>query len=647
MGIGLAAERLGRRRSTRRPSACAPATRRPTSAASCVRNPPDLLITTPESLYLMLTSAARETLRSVEAVIIDEIHALAPTKRGAHLALTLERLDALCERPPQRIGLSATQRPLDEIARFLGGFADGRRARCRAPRPGHHRRRRHPQAARDRGRRAGRGHGRARARSSTSRPAARPRPGRCARSIWPSIHPRLLELVAAAPLDPHLRQRPPPGRAAGHPAQRAGRSRARTGRPRPRAGRPCRATSWSRPTTARCRASAGSRSRTSSSGASSRAWWPPARSSSASTWARSTWSSRSSRPARCRAACSASAGPATRWASRAGASSSPSTATTWSRRPWWCERMHDGLIEHTRYPRNPLDVLAQQIVAMCALDEWPVDELAALVRRAAPLRRADRRGADQRARPAGRALPVRRVRRAAAPHRVGPRQRRRPGPGRRAAPGGHQRRHHPRPRALRRVPARRHPGRRARRGDGLREPRRRDLPARRQHLAHRGHHPRAGHRHARRPGQPGKMPFWHGDGPGRPLELGRALGAFVREIRAAPAPTALERLQRDHGLDALAAAQPGRLPRRAGRGHRRSVPDDRTIVVERFRDEIGDWRVCVLIAVRRPGARAVGHGAAGPPGRAVGHRRRAHVERRRHRAAPARGGRRPARSTSC
>ncbi len=70
----------------------------------------------------MLTSRARETLRGVETVIIDEIHALAPTKRGAHLMLSLERLEAITDTPPQRIGLSATQRPLDEIARFLGGF---------------------------------------------------------------------------------------------------------------------------------------------------------------------------------------------------------------------------------------------------------------------------------------------------------------------------------------------------------------------------------------------------------------------------------------------------------------------------------------------------------------------------------------------
>ena len=85
------------------------------------REPADILITTPESLYLLLTSNAREALRSVETVIVDEIHALVPTKRGAHLALSLERLEHLAGRRLQRIGLSATQRPLDEVARFLGG----------------------------------------------------------------------------------------------------------------------------------------------------------------------------------------------------------------------------------------------------------------------------------------------------------------------------------------------------------------------------------------------------------------------------------------------------------------------------------------------------------------------------------------------
>lgn len=86
-----------------------------------VTDPPDILITTPESLYLMLTSQAAETLRGVHTVIIDEVHAVAATKRGAHLAVSLERLDALLEKPAQRIGLSATVRPIDEVARFLGG----------------------------------------------------------------------------------------------------------------------------------------------------------------------------------------------------------------------------------------------------------------------------------------------------------------------------------------------------------------------------------------------------------------------------------------------------------------------------------------------------------------------------------------------
>jgi ATP-dependent Lhr-like helicase len=88
-----------------------------------VTAPPDILITTPESLYLMLTSAAGETLAGVHTVIVDEVHAVAATKRGAHLAVSLERLDALLERPAQRIGLSATVRPIDEVARFLGGAA--------------------------------------------------------------------------------------------------------------------------------------------------------------------------------------------------------------------------------------------------------------------------------------------------------------------------------------------------------------------------------------------------------------------------------------------------------------------------------------------------------------------------------------------
>src|SRR5207302_6787346 len=89
--------------------------------AEMLRHPPDILITTPESLYLLLTSRARENLKGVRTLILDEVDAVAGTKPGAHLALSVERLERLVEQPFQRIGLSATQRPLEEIGRFVSG----------------------------------------------------------------------------------------------------------------------------------------------------------------------------------------------------------------------------------------------------------------------------------------------------------------------------------------------------------------------------------------------------------------------------------------------------------------------------------------------------------------------------------------------
>src|SRR5919112_2885088 len=119
-GIGQAAARLG----LPRPEIAVGVRSGDTSAADrrlLSTTPPDILITTPESLFLMLTSQAREALRGVQTVIVDEVHAVAGTKRGAHLAVSLERLDQLLETPAQRIGLSATVRPVDEVAPFLGG----------------------------------------------------------------------------------------------------------------------------------------------------------------------------------------------------------------------------------------------------------------------------------------------------------------------------------------------------------------------------------------------------------------------------------------------------------------------------------------------------------------------------------------------
>ena len=120
VGIGHAADRLG----LPAPDVTVSIRSGDTPAAdrrAFAKAPSDVLITTPESLFLLLTSQARESLRGVETVIVDEIHALAGTKRGAHLALSLERLDAMLERPTQRIGLSATVRPIEEVARYLAG----------------------------------------------------------------------------------------------------------------------------------------------------------------------------------------------------------------------------------------------------------------------------------------------------------------------------------------------------------------------------------------------------------------------------------------------------------------------------------------------------------------------------------------------
>ncbi len=144
-----------------------------------VRKPPHLLITTPESLHLLLTSTrARDMLRSVRYVIVDEIHALCPNKRGTFLALLLERLEALAERSPVRIGLSATQRPLSEVARFLGGAEIDETER--------------PVAIVDAGMRKSLDLA---VQSPVEDMKALPREGDRAPSIWPSIYDRLIELV--------------------------------------------------------------------------------------------------------------------------------------------------------------------------------------------------------------------------------------------------------------------------------------------------------------------------------------------------------------------------------------------------------------------------------------------------------------------
>jgi ATP-dependent Lhr-like helicase len=256
------------------------------------------------------------------------------------------------------------------------------------------------------------------------------------------------------------------------------------------------------------------------------------------------------------------------------------------------DRMRQGLIEETRYPRNPLDVLAQQIVAACALDDWPVDDLARLIRGAANFAElsddallatldllAGRYPSDEFAELRPRVIW----------DRVGGTVRARPGAQRLAVTSGGT------------IPDRGLYG--VFLPDGTRVG---ELDEEMVYESRPGEtfllgastwrieditHERVVVTPA--PGQPGKMPFWHGDGPGRPLELGRAIGQFVREITAVPADEARARLAERHGLDSLAAINLLAFldAQRVATGQ---VPDDRTIVVERFPDEIGDWRICVL-----------------------------------------------------
>ncbi len=572
-----------------------------------VRNPPDILITTPESLYLMLTSAARETLRGVEAVIIDEIHALAATKRGSHLALTLERLDHWVRsggaRSPQRIGLSATQRPLDEIARFLGG-TEPTAAGDRRPRP---------VTVVDAGVRkqleievvipvddmAELG---TVVDEPTSGPAAA---GPVRHSIWPAMHPRLLELVRenrstlifvnARRLAERLATRL-------NELHWEGENRAAEADGNPPVHEEL------------VKAHHGSLSRErrleiEDELKSGRLKGLVATSSLElgidmgavdlvvqveSPGAVATGLQRVGRAGH-----------------QVGAPSRgklfPKHRADLLEAAVVVERMQAGQIEETHYPRNPLDVLCQQIVALCALDEWSMDELVGVIRGAAPFAElSDEVLASVLDLLSGRypSEEFAELRPRIVWDRVEGTVRGRTGAQRLAVTNSGT------------IPDR---------GlftvtlpDGTRVG---ELDEEMVYESRPGETFLLGASTWRieditfqkvivtpAPGVPGKMPFWHGDGPGRPLELGRAIGAFTRDLRAGAADP-VQRL-RDGGLDDRAATNlVAYLDEQAEATG--VVPDDRTIVVERFRDEIGDWRICVLspfgAQVHAPWAMALQH----------------------------------------
>jgi ATP-dependent Lhr-like helicase len=547
-----------------------------------IRDPPDLLITTPESLYLMLTSSARDTLRDVEAVIIDEIHALAPTKRGAHLALSLERLEALTDKQAQRIGLSATQRPLDEIARFLGGRGDDGDAR--------------PVTIVDAGVRKPMEvevvvpvDDMARLGESLDEPSGPAAGSVGRRSIWPAMHPRLLELIQQhRSTIVFVNARRLAERLATRLNELAldGENRAAEA-----VGSP--------PATELVKAHHGSLSRE-----------------------RRLQIEDDLKSGRLKGLVATSSlelgidmgavdlvvqvespGSVSSGLQRIGRAGhqvgEPSRGKIFPKHradlveaAVVTERMQEGLIEHTRYPRNPLDVLAQQVVAMAALDEWSVDDLAALVRRAANYTELSdevlhnvldllagrypsdefgelrprivwdrvrgvirgRAGAQRLAVTSGGTIPDRGLFGVFLPE------------GTRVGELDEEMVYESRPGETFLL------GASTWRIEDITPDRVIVTPA---------------------PGEPGRMPFWHGDGPGRPLELGRAMGAFVRELRAQSTDAADRRLRDDVGLDELASRNLLQYLDEQAEATG-SVPDDRTIVIERFRDEIGDWRVCLL-----------------------------------------------------
>ncbi len=559
-----------------------------------LRDPGEILITTPESLYLLLGSAARANLAGVETVIVDEIHAVAPTKRGVHLALSLERLAALCAAAgnpePQRIGLSATQRPLSEVARYLGGdrpvaIVDAGEkpqldleivvpvADMSAPPP-----------------------------ASGTSTALTDTLGD-SRGLWPAIYPRLLELVLAhRSTILFVNSRRLAERLATQLTELA------------RLGGECPAD------VELVRAHHGSVARLQRLGIEEDLKAGRLRAITAT----SSLELGIDMGAVDLVVQVESPGSVARGLQRIGRAGHQVGAVSRGRivpkfrgdllEAAVCARgMLDGQVEAIHLPENCLDVLAQQIVAMCSTQPWSVAELERVVTRAASYRGLGRGAltavldmlagrypsdelADLRprltwdrtadvltARPGARLLSV--VNAGTIPDR-----------------------------GLYPVHL----------GEG--GPRVGELDEEMVHESRRGETFLLGATTWRveeitrdrvivspAPGEPGKMPFWRGDGPARPIELGRAIGAFTRHVdellaRRDPAAAALE-LRGSHRLDANAAQNLVAYVQ-SQRDASAAVPTDRTIVVERFRDELGDWRICILTPlggrVHAPWAHVIG-----------------------------------------
>ncbi|UKL03007.1 MULTISPECIES: ATP-dependent helicase [unclassified Streptomyces] len=556
---------------------------------SLATRPPDILITTPESLFLMLTSSAREALEGVETVILDEVHAVAGTKRGAHLALSLERLDELLPKPARRIGLSATVRPVDEVARFL---SPQRRVEIVQPASGKEFDLSVVVPVEDLGELGG---------SPVSDEGSGDRP-----SIWPHVEERIADLIQShrstivfansRRLAERLCNRLNEiayERATGEampedhsPAELMGAASSASGAP---------------PLIARAHHGSVSKEQRAQVEEDLKAGRLPA---VVATSSLELGIDMGAVDLVVQVESPPSVASGLQRVGRAGHQvGAVSTGVVFPKyrgdlvqSAVVTERMREGRIEALRVPSNPLDVLAQQIVAMTAMDTWQFDDLLALARRAAPFSSlpesaftavldmlAGRYPSDAFAE----------LRPRVVWDRVAGTVTGRPGAQRLAVTSGGT------------IPDRglfgvflagadpkKGGGRvgeldeemvyESRTGDvftlGTTSWRIEDITRDRVLVSP-------------APGVPGRLPFWKGDQLGRPLELGRALGAFVREVGALPEEDARLRLLAA-GLDAWAAENllTYLKEQREACGH---VPDDRTVVVERFRDELGDWRVVI------------------------------------------------------
>jgi len=572
------------------------------------RTPPDVLVTTPESLFLILTSAARESLRGVQTVILDEVHAVVGTKRGAHLALSLERLDELLERPAQRIGLSATVRPLDEVSTFLAGARPVEVVQPPTPKtievtvevpvP--------DLAALDE--RPAPGSSDEEVIGSAAGTAQRP-------SIWPAVERRLLELVRehrstivfansrrlaerltsrlnelAAEEVEQAQELDTPRGAGGadsttFPAEAIGQSGIGGA---------------AAPTVAKAHHGSMSREQRTLVEEELKGGRLPCVVATSSLELGIDMGA-VDLVVQVEAPPSVASGlqRVGRAGHQVGAVSTGVVFPKYRGDLVSCavvaERMTAGRIESLRYPRNPLDVLAQQIVAMLALEPWALDDLARVVRRAAPFAALpDSALGSVLDMLAGRypSEEFGELRARITWDRVTDQLAGRPGAQRLAVTSGGT------------IPDRglftvMTPG--GADGGGSRVG---ELDEEMVYESRVGDtfllgtsswhveditHDRVIVTPA--PGQPARMPFWKGEQVGRPLELGRAVGAFVREMSGTSDEAARERAVAA-GLDAWAVDNLLAYLREQ-REATRHVPSDRTIMVERFRDELGDWRLVV------------------------------------------------------